>query len=111
MFFPLLASPLVLSPLAPSLLRFNGVRVLTELVSKMRDMQMDKTELGCLRAIILFNPGESGKRLILSERIHCVVAKQLYRKKDKSKQKIVLVLKYQAVLFCSCYSMHTSTPT
>ncbi|CAL8365837.1 unnamed protein product [Arctogadus glacialis] len=31
-------------------------RVLTELVSKMRDMQMDKTELGCLRAIILFNP-------------------------------------------------------
>lgn len=23
----------------------------------MRDMQMDKTELGCLRAIILFNPG------------------------------------------------------
>lgn len=32
-------------------------RVLTELVSKMRDMQMDKTELGCLRAIVLFNPG------------------------------------------------------
>lgn len=32
-------------------------RVLTELVSKMRDMRMDKTELGCLRAIILFNPG------------------------------------------------------
>ncbi|XP_023576789.1 retinoic acid receptor RXR-beta isoform X2 [Octodon degus] len=31
-------------------------RVLTELVSKMRDMRMDKTELGCLRAIILFNP-------------------------------------------------------
>lgn len=33
-------------------------RVLTELVSKMRDMRMDKTELGCLRAIILFNPGK-----------------------------------------------------
>ncbi len=32
-------------------------RVLTELVSKMKDMQMDKTELGCLRAIVLFNPG------------------------------------------------------
>uniref|UniRef100_W5LZH7 Retinoic acid receptor RXR n=1 Tax=Lepisosteus oculatus TaxID=7918 RepID=W5LZH7_LEPOC len=31
-------------------------RVLTELVSKMKDMQMDKTELGCLRAIVLFNP-------------------------------------------------------
>ncbi len=34
-------------------------RVLTELVSKMKDMQMDKTELGCLRAIVLFNPGMS----------------------------------------------------
>ena len=34
-------------------------RVLTELVSKMKDMQMDKSELGCLRAIVLFNPGDS----------------------------------------------------
>ncbi|KAG7283647.1 hypothetical protein CRUP_020420 [Coryphaenoides rupestris] len=33
-------------------------RVLTELVSKMKDMQMDKTELGCLRAIGLSNPPE-----------------------------------------------------
>lgn len=33
-------------------------RVLTELVSKMREMNMDKTELGCLRAIVLFNPGK-----------------------------------------------------
>ena len=33
-------------------------RVLTELVSKMREMKMDKTELGCLRAIVLFNPGK-----------------------------------------------------
>lgn len=32
-------------------------RVLTELVAKMREMNMDKTELGCLRSIILFNPG------------------------------------------------------
>lgn len=40
-------------PLAPAF----SCRVLTELVSKMRDMQMDKTELGCLRAIVLFNPG------------------------------------------------------
>jgi hypothetical protein len=31
-------------------------RILTELVSKMREMAMDKTELGCLRAIVLFNP-------------------------------------------------------
>ncbi|XP_061895028.1 retinoic acid receptor RXR-gamma-B-like isoform X1 [Entelurus aequoreus] len=35
-------------------------RVLTELVSKMKDMQMDKTELGCLRAIVLFNPDAKG---------------------------------------------------
>ncbi|KAF6040349.1 RXRA [Bugula neritina] len=31
-------------------------RVLTELVSKMREMKMDKTELGALKAIVLFNP-------------------------------------------------------
>lgn len=33
-------------------------RVLIELVAKMREMKMDKTELGCLRAIVLYNPGE-----------------------------------------------------
>lgn len=32
-------------------------RVLVELVAKMREMKMDKTELGCLRAIVLYNPG------------------------------------------------------
>lgn len=32
-------------------------RVLNELVAKMREMQMDLSELGCLRAIVLFNPG------------------------------------------------------
>lgn len=32
-------------------------RVLTELVVKMREMKMDKTELGALKAIVLFNPG------------------------------------------------------
>ncbi|KAF6214601.1 hypothetical protein GE061_009344 [Apolygus lucorum] len=35
-------------------------RVLTELVTKMREMKMDKTELGCLRTIILFNPEVRG---------------------------------------------------
>ncbi|XP_052787900.1 retinoic acid receptor RXR-like isoform X2 [Mya arenaria] len=35
-------------------------RVLTELVSKMREMKMDKTELGCLRSIVLFNPDAKG---------------------------------------------------
>jgi len=32
-------------------------RVLAELVYKMRELVMDRTELGCLRAIVLFNPG------------------------------------------------------
>lgn len=32
-------------------------RVLTELVAKMREMKMDRSELSCLRAIVLFNPG------------------------------------------------------
>lgn len=31
-------------------------RVLHELVAKMREMAMDRAELGCLRAIVLFNP-------------------------------------------------------
>lgn len=35
-------------------------RVLTELVSKMREMKMDLTELGCLRAIVLYNPDAKG---------------------------------------------------
>lgn len=33
-------------------------RVLHELVAKMREMNMDKSELSCLRAIVLFNPGK-----------------------------------------------------
>ena len=32
-------------------------RVLSELVAKMKEMKIDKTELGCLRSIVLFNPG------------------------------------------------------
>ncbi|XP_035227438.1 retinoic acid receptor RXR-alpha-B-like isoform X2 [Stegodyphus dumicola] len=35
-------------------------RVLSELVAKMREMKMDKTELGCLRAIVLYNPEVKG---------------------------------------------------
>jgi hypothetical protein len=38
-------------------------RVLSELVNKMKEMKMDKTELGCLRAIILYNPGTRRNRL------------------------------------------------
>jgi len=35
-------------------------RVLDELMERMRTIDMDKTELGCLRAIVLFNPGVKG---------------------------------------------------
>ena len=49
-------------------------RVLEELVAKMRDMKMDKSELGCLRAIILFNPG----RLLTCCRVNQMVVSQLF---------------------------------
>lgn len=42
-------------------------RVLTELVAKMREMKMDRTELGCLRAIILFNPAKGLRSLQVVE--------------------------------------------
>lgn len=50
-------------------------RVLVELVSKMNEMGMDKTELGCLRAIILFNPDIKGLKEVtrveqLRERVY-----------------------------------------
>nr|BAF85823.1 ultraspiracle [Liocheles australasiae] len=50
-------------------------RVLTELVAKMREMNMDKTELGCLRAIVLFNPEAKGLKSVthvenLRERVY-----------------------------------------
>lgn len=35
-------------------------RVLSELIAKMREMKMDRTEIGCLRAIVLFNPDAKG---------------------------------------------------
>ncbi|XP_014247789.1 retinoic acid receptor RXR-like isoform X2 [Cimex lectularius] len=39
-------------------------RVLTELIAKMREMKMDKTELGCLRTIILYNPEVRGLKSV-----------------------------------------------
>ncbi|KAF4530790.1 hypothetical protein B566_EDAN018768 [Ephemera danica] len=53
-------------------------RVLTELVSKMREMRMDKAELGCLRAIILFNPDVRGLKSqqqveILREKVYAAL--------------------------------------
>ena len=43
--------------------------MLVELVTKMQEMTMDKTELGCLRAIVLFNPDVKGLKEI-SRYIH-----------------------------------------
>ena len=37
---------------------------MVELVTKMQEMTMDKTELGCLRAIVLFNPDVKGLKEI-----------------------------------------------
>jgi len=53
-------------------------RVLTELVAKMREMKMDKTELGCLRAIVLFNPDAKGLKSMqqvenLREKLYAVL--------------------------------------
>lgn len=53
-------------------------RVLTELVSKMREMKMDKTEIGCLRCIILFNSDVRGLKSIneveiLREKVYAVL--------------------------------------
>jgi len=50
-------------------------RVMVELVTKMQEMTMDKTELGCLRAIVLFNPDVKGLKEIsrveqLRERVY-----------------------------------------
>ena len=39
-------------------------RVLSELVSKMKQLEVDKTELGCLRCIVLFNPDSKGLKNI-----------------------------------------------
>ena len=44
-------------------------RVLTELVAKMRELKMDKTELGCLRGIVLFNPGKSSINQSINENL------------------------------------------
>lgn len=53
-------------------------RVLTELVAKMREMKMDRTELGCLRAVVLFNPEAKNLKSIqqvetLREKLYAVL--------------------------------------
>ncbi|KAM6967943.1 retinoic acid receptor RXR-beta-A-like isoform 1-T2 [Aplochiton taeniatus] len=75
-------------------------RVLTELVSKMRDMQMDKTELGCLRAIVLFNPdakglSNTGEVEVLREKVYASLesyCKQKYPEQQGRFAKLLLRL-------------------
>lgn len=75
-------------------------RVLTELVSKMRDMRMDKTELGCLRAIILFNPdakglSNPGEVEVLREKVYAALesyCKQKYPEQQGRFAKLLLRL-------------------
>ena len=65
-------------------LTFSLGRVLVELVTKMQEMTMDKTELGCLRAIVLFNPDVKGLKeisrytLLLSCFLSCSVIVVLF---------------------------------
>jgi len=61
-------------------------RVMTELVQKMREMNLDRTELGCLKAIVLFNPDikhlqDSNQVELMREKVYASLeayAKQKY---------------------------------
>jgi hypothetical protein len=59
-----LASGLVLHRADAQSASVGGIfdRVLSELVAKMRELRVDRCELGCLRAIVLFNPEAKGIR-------------------------------------------------
>jgi retinoid X receptor alpha len=64
-------------------------RVLTELVAKMRELKMDQTELGCLRAIVLYNPEAKGLKSTaiteqLREKVYAVLEE--YCKSNYSEQ-------------------------
>ncbi|XP_076320863.1 retinoic acid receptor RXR-alpha-B-like isoform X4 [Tachypleus tridentatus] len=75
-------------------------RVLIELVAKMREMKMDKTELGCLRAIVLFNPEAKKLRLVqqveaLREKVYAALeeyCKQSYADQQGRFAKLLLRL-------------------
>ncbi|RWS12781.1 retinoic acid receptor RXR-alpha-B-like protein [Dinothrombium tinctorium] len=75
-------------------------RVLVEIVAKMREMKVDKTELGCLRAIVLFNPQAKGIKTQpqvegLREKVYTVLeeyCKQTYLDQEKRFGKLLLRL-------------------
>ncbi|XP_074599016.1 retinoid X receptor ultraspiracle isoform X2 [Brevipalpus obovatus] len=75
-------------------------RVLTELVAKMREMKMDKTELGSLRSIVLFNPEAKGLKSVtqvenLREKVYTVLedyCKQTYPDQSGRFAKLLLRL-------------------
>ena len=77
-------------------------RVLTELVAKMREMKMDKTEMGCLRAIVLFNPGEC-----VSEAAGCVSSIASPRPCVVEKLAMPLLhMTLHCILSKFCFNMH-----
>ena len=61
-----LASGLVLHRADAHSASVGGIfdRVLSELVAKMRELRVDRCELGCLRAIVLFNPESKDIRAV-----------------------------------------------
>lgn len=75
-------------------------RVLTELVTKMREMKLDKAELGCLRAIILFNPEAKGLKSVnevtnLRDKVYDTLedyCKQMYPEQKSRFAKLLLRL-------------------
>ena len=56
----LLAGGLVIRRDSASLAGFDAIydRMLNEIVPRMRRMGIDKTEISCLKAVVLLNPGE-----------------------------------------------------
>ncbi|KAG9510531.1 Retinoic acid receptor RXR-gamma [Fragariocoptes setiger] len=73
-------------------------RILSEIVAKMQTMKIDKSELDCLRAIILFNPETNGLKSSQSiEKIRESVFRSLqsYCLKYKSDQ----IIRYGKLLF------------
>ncbi|ESO13203.1 hypothetical protein HELRODRAFT_62045 [Helobdella robusta] len=59
-------------------------RILAEIVTKMKDMGIDKTELGCMRAIVLFNPDAKG--LVSPQPVECLREKVYASLEDYCRQ-------------------------
>ncbi|XP_061859774.1 retinoic acid receptor RXR-gamma isoform X2 [Colius striatus] len=89
-------------------------KILTEMVSKMKDMQMDKSELGCLRAIVLFNPEAKGLSSpseveSLREKVYATLeayTKQKYPEQPERFAKLLLRLPVLRSIGLKCLEHH-----